>query len=138
VSQTIDHTSRDELGQLAEAFRSIVTMLKDHAQAAEKVAAGDLNVSVSAASDQDVLGKALAKVLTNLKRLMDEMTKMTREHDLGDIDVMIPATEFEVFESRAGNQRYGGRPYHCEEESNGLHRRVCAGELRSSAGEIPR
>ncbi len=95
VSQTIDHSSRDELGQLADAFRNIVTMVKGRATAAEKIAAGDLNVSVSAASDRDVLGKALAQVLANLKRLMDEMGKMAREHDLGDIDVMIPASEFQ-------------------------------------------
>jgi methyl-accepting chemotaxis protein len=94
VSQTIDHSSRDEVGQLAEAFRNIVTMLKGRAQAAQKVAEGDLSVSLTAASDRDVLGKALSQVVTNLKRLMDEIAKMAREHDLGDIDVMIPATEF--------------------------------------------
>ena len=70
-------------------------MLKGRAQAAQKVAEGDLNVSLTVAADRDVLGKALSQVVTNLKRLMDEMAKMAREHDLGDIDVMIPATEFQ-------------------------------------------
>jgi methyl-accepting chemotaxis protein len=70
-------------------------MLKDRAIAAEKVATGDLNVTIAAASDRDVLGKALSQVVANLKRLMDEMATMSREHDLGDIDAMIPAKEFQ-------------------------------------------
>ena len=94
LNQSIDYTSGDEVGQLAEAFRKIVAMLKDRAAAAGKISAGDLNVNISAASEHDTLGKALASVNATLKHLMDEMAHMAREHDLGDIDVMIPAKDF--------------------------------------------
>ena len=87
--------STDEVGLLAASFRKIIGMLKSRAEAAEKVAEGDLNLIVTAASERDLLGKALAQVLANLKRLMDEMAKMSHQHDLGDIDATIPAQQFE-------------------------------------------
>jgi methyl-accepting chemotaxis protein len=95
VTHTIDHRSGDEIGQLAEAFRNMAGMIKGRAAAADKIAEGDLNVTVEAASDGDTLGKALAQVVTTLKRLMSEMARMAREHDLGDIDVAVPAEKFE-------------------------------------------
>jgi methyl-accepting chemotaxis protein len=95
VSQAIDYKSGDEVGQLAEAFRNIIKMLQDRAEAAEKIATGDLNIKVTTSSERDMLGKALAQVLANLRSLMDEMAKMAREHDLGDIDVMIPTKELQ-------------------------------------------
>jgi methyl-accepting chemotaxis protein len=91
----IDHTSGDEIGSLAAAFRNITAMLKDRADAAEKIAAGNLAVTVTAASDKDTLGHALANVTGTLKRLMEEMARMSHEHDAGDIDSIIPAAQFE-------------------------------------------
>jgi methyl-accepting chemotaxis protein len=95
VKRTLEYQSGDEIGKLAEAFRKIAAMLKDRARAAEKIAEGDLNVSVASASEQDTLGSALAGVVVTLKKLMDQMAHMAREHDAGDIDVTIPAAEFE-------------------------------------------
>lgn len=95
ANENIEYQSGDEIGGLAEAFRKIIAMLKDRADAADKIAAGDLNISVSAASDHDKLGKALANLVDTLKRLVEEMAKMSHEHDLGDIDAMIPAKEFQ-------------------------------------------
>ena len=94
VKHTVDHQSGDEIGVLAEAFRRMVSMLRDRAEAADKIARGDLQVSVVAASEHDTLGKALAAVVDTLKKLMDCMARMSHEHDLGDIDVVIPAREF--------------------------------------------
>jgi methyl-accepting chemotaxis protein len=74
VSQTIDHTSRDEVGQLAEAFRNIASMLRDRAVISEKIAAGDLSAQVVIKSDRDALGHSLAKVKANLQALITDST----------------------------------------------------------------
>ena len=95
VNEDIDYQSGDEIGTLAEAFRKLTAMLKDRADAADKVASGELNVKVLAASEQDKLGKALANVVATLQRLVEDMSKMSREHDLGDIDATIPVKDFQ-------------------------------------------
>ncbi len=76
VSQTIDHSSRDEVGQLAEAFRNIASMLKDRAVISEKIAAGDLSAQVLIKSDRDALGHSLAKVKSNLQALITDSTAL--------------------------------------------------------------
>src|SRR5579884_3375314 len=81
----------------------MVAMLKERAAAADKIASGDLTVTVSARSERDKLGKALAKVLATLNRLMEDMTRMSREHDLGNIDATIPAKDFEGAFSEVAN-----------------------------------
>src|SRR5438105_5635700 len=44
VEQKVDRTSRDELGETALAFRSMISYLKETASVAERIAAGDLTV----------------------------------------------------------------------------------------------
>ena len=95
VNHTVECKSRDEIGLLAEAFRKIVAMLKERATAAGKIAAGDLKVTVEAASEQDELGRGLANVVSTLQRLMDDMDRMSREHTAGDIDAVIDAAKFQ-------------------------------------------
>ena len=94
VNCSLDYQSEDETGALAEAFRKIAAMLKERADAAEKIATGDLQVSVNAASERDTLANAMANVVKTLKRLMENMAWMSKEHDAGDIDATIPATDF--------------------------------------------
>jgi methyl-accepting chemotaxis protein len=76
VSQTIDHKSGDEIGQLAEAFRNLAAMLKDRATIAGKIAGGDLSAQVVVKSDKDVLGNSLAQVKSNLHVLIADSTML--------------------------------------------------------------
>ena len=94
VNYSVEDRSGDEIGELAEAFRKIAAMLKERTAATERIAGGDLQVTVNAASEQDLLAHALSNVASTLKRLMEEMARMAREHDAGDIDVTLPAKEF--------------------------------------------
>ncbi|MGZ4814257.1 MAG: methyl-accepting chemotaxis protein [Terriglobales bacterium] len=95
VKHTVDYRSGDEIGALADAFRKMQGMIGGRAEVAEKIAGGDLEVTVSALSEQDTLGKALERVVATLKRLMRDMERMAHEHDLGDIDVKIDTAKFE-------------------------------------------
>ena len=69
VNQAIELRSKDELGQLAESFRQMVAYLKEMAAAADRLAVGDLTVTVNARSEVDQLGKSLAAMVANLRDL---------------------------------------------------------------------
>jgi methyl-accepting chemotaxis protein len=73
LSQQIDVRQADEVGQLANAFREMSDALRAKAEAAERIARGDLTVEVQIASEQDVLGNAMATMVDNLRRLMGQV-----------------------------------------------------------------
>ena len=58
VSQKIELHSTDEIGQLADAFRTMIVSLQNIAGTAKKMAARDLTQEVNPQSGQDVLGVA--------------------------------------------------------------------------------
>ncbi len=66
---------RDELGVLANAFDRMVAALKETVGVAERIAAGDLAVTVTPRSKLDVLGTALAHMVERLSTLMGEMQR---------------------------------------------------------------
>ncbi len=65
VNVNVEHTSRDEIGDLVESFGKMITSIRDQALSAEKVAAGDLTVEVAVRSENDLLGKKLAEMVEN-------------------------------------------------------------------------
>jgi methyl-accepting chemotaxis protein len=96
VSQAIDHQSRDEIGQLAEAFRNMSNMIKDRTAAAQRIASGDLELQVEARSERDTLGRSLAQVVATLKHLTREIQKLAHDFERGEVDEgMIPADKFQ-------------------------------------------
>ncbi|AFM39894.1 methyl-accepting chemotaxis protein [Desulfosporosinus acidiphilus SJ4] len=86
--------TKDELGILENAFGKMVENIRSQAEAADRIATGDLNVQVTIRSEKDVLSKSLQQVVTTLRSLLDEMEHMSKEHDLGDIDVFVSAENF--------------------------------------------
>ncbi|BDI28573.1 hypothetical protein CCAX7_006240 [Capsulimonas corticalis] len=73
VDQQIDVHSDDEVGRIADAFRSLIAYQKSMAQAAERIAAGDLRQTTQPQSDRDALGCAFQDMGTNLRRLIGEV-----------------------------------------------------------------
>jgi len=59
--------SKDEIGDLAEAFRKMIGAQKEMAQAAELVAQGDLSATVRPKSEKDVLAVSLKKMIDTMK-----------------------------------------------------------------------
>jgi methyl-accepting chemotaxis protein len=74
VDQQLDVDSRDEVGQVATAFRSTISYLKDAAGAAERIADGDLTVDVQPRSERDALGTSFAVMTTKLRTLLGEVS----------------------------------------------------------------
>ncbi len=73
VTQEVAHQSRDEVGQLAEAFRGMLAYLRAMAAAADQLAQGDLTAEVTPHSAQDALGVAFEQMLASLRDLVGQV-----------------------------------------------------------------
>jgi methyl-accepting chemotaxis protein len=73
IEQSIELESKDELGMLAESFRSLINYMKELASAAESIADNNLTVKVEPKSDKDVLGKSFKTMVGNLTIMVRQM-----------------------------------------------------------------
>ncbi len=86
VDVSLDHRSKDEIGDLAEAFRSLLANNRAKIDAAERLADGDMGVEIRLASGRDRLGQAMNRVreaVFSLVRDMDAMTAAAQAGNLG-------------------------------------------------------
>jgi methyl-accepting chemotaxis protein len=79
VSHNIDIKQKDEVGQLAASFQSLIEYMKGLSSAAERIAANDLTVSVEPKSDRDVLGKSFKTMVGNLSGMIRQLGENARE-----------------------------------------------------------
>ncbi len=75
VEQTITVTSKDEIGETAAAFGTMIAYLKGMAVAAERIAAGDLTVEIEPKSPRDVLGHAFATMAAKLRHAIGQVAQ---------------------------------------------------------------
>ncbi len=87
LSQRLQIQSADEVGQLSTALNTMADGLEQKAQIAEKVANGDLTVSVDLASDKDVLGRALRKMVDRLNDLLGQVQTASEQINSGSTQV---------------------------------------------------
>jgi methyl-accepting chemotaxis protein len=64
---------KDEVGILLQNFSSMIEALKRMANAAQKIAAGDITGSIVPQSEKDILGNAFLQMLNNLRRIMKDI-----------------------------------------------------------------
>jgi len=95
VDIMMDTDRKDEAGILLEVMKETVANQKAMAQAAKKIAEGDLDVEIAIRSDRDLLGKNLNTMVSSLKDVLGEMDKMNREQKAGEIDYSIQTDRFE-------------------------------------------
>ncbi len=73
INQEIKHQSKDEIGELADSFREMISFQKAMAASADLLANGDLTANVEPKSDEDVLGVAFEKMIKNLREAIGEV-----------------------------------------------------------------
>lgn len=71
--QRLDYHSHDEVGVLAEALDNMTASLEKHVAIAEQISQGNLNVTVTKASEHDQLGNALTQMLDDLNKVIFEI-----------------------------------------------------------------
>lgn len=68
INQTINKTADDEFGDLMDDFNHMIDNIGEQARIAEQVAEGNLTVKCNPVSDNDVMGKAIKKMLRDNNR----------------------------------------------------------------------
>ncbi len=91
IRQSIAHRSDDEVGELAEAFRGMITTIQEKAEAAERIAAGDLSGTVPVASPEDVLGHSMAAMQESVKALAGDVGRLIGAATEGQLSVRADA-----------------------------------------------
>jgi methyl-accepting chemotaxis protein len=86
VMVTLETDSRDEIGMLSRSFANMVANIKDASLAAQKVAEGDLSVSLAEKSENDLLGKNLNAMVATIKSLLAETDRLARDIHEGKLD----------------------------------------------------
>lgn len=66
----INYESRDEIGSLAESFRSMKHYLDNLSKSAERIASNDLTTPIESQGEDDVLGNAFGTMKTYLKQMV--------------------------------------------------------------------
>ncbi len=75
LSRRLEIISNDEIGQLTHSLNTMADGLQEKAELAELIAGGDLTSEVQLASDQDQLGKALQRMLQNLRDIIRDVSE---------------------------------------------------------------
>lgn len=73
----IQKDSGNEIGLLQDSFQKMIINLRQQAEIADKIAMGDLNVTINKRSDNDALTSSMEKLVKNLRSLITEMKSLT-------------------------------------------------------------
>ncbi|WP_207513997.1 response regulator [Longitalea luteola] len=94
---TVPVNSKDEIGDLAVSFNKLIMVSKEYAGIADSIARGDYSSDINIRGKDDLLGKSLANMKSNLARLSHEtevrtwmLTGATKLNDIlrGEKDVL--------------------------------------------------
>lgn len=94
VEAYIDFNSKDEIGQLASAFKSMVENIRYQAHVAQRISEGDLSMEVQVKGEKDILGKSLRAlvdqnndVLSNIKSSAEQLSLGAKQ--VSDLSVVL-------------------------------------------------
>ncbi len=87
VNVNVEIDSKDEVGDLADSFKKMITNIRNQALAAEKVAAGDLTVKVPISSANDLLGNMLAEMVRKNNEVLSNIYVASEQVAVGSKQV---------------------------------------------------
>jgi methyl-accepting chemotaxis protein len=95
LDEDISIYQQDEIGQLADAFRSLLENLRNKAEAANQIASGNLDVEINVASQSDTLGKSMVEMREQINSLIAETGQLIEATKNGKLDVRGHEDKFE-------------------------------------------
>jgi len=95
LNQKIEHQAKDEIGALAESFRSLVKYIAGVADAATALGAGNLSVDVTPKSDADQLSKNMAQATRVLRGLVDDVKLLINAAQAGELSKRADASNYQ-------------------------------------------
>ncbi len=94
IDQRIDYRSKDEFGNLADSFRSMIDYMHGIATASEAIGKGNLDVNVSAKSSNDTLSNSFIRTASVLKSMSKEINTLNEAGRNGSLSVRGNASQF--------------------------------------------
>ena len=79
ISVSTGYESKDEIGQLAGAFRKMIEYLQEISDLTNRAAENDLSVNVSPRSEKDVLGITLRQMFNKLRGTVNQLSQSIEE-----------------------------------------------------------
>lgn len=80
ITEKVDYISKDELGQMAQAYRDMQLYLEEMAGIADKIVKGQLNdINAQPKSEKDFLGNALSQMVKYLQDVGSQLRKAAYE-----------------------------------------------------------
>ncbi len=95
VDQRIAYVQQDEVGQLADAFRAMVEYIHGIAEAADRLAKGDLSAKVEPRSPDDVLSRNVNRASETLNAIISQARTLIDAAEAGDLKRRGAPQEFE-------------------------------------------
>ncbi len=92
LSQRLDMTQDDEVGDLSRALDSMVDGLKAKANVATGIASGDLTMLVQSSGEQDVFGQALKQMTNELNTVISEVSSAAERVNQGSREISDSST----------------------------------------------
>jgi methyl-accepting chemotaxis protein len=93
VNQSVDYQSGDEVGSLAESFRALIDYIHNLSEMLERMANGDLSVSVQPKSDQDLLTKSYLRTVASVKALTADAVMLSEAATQGKLTTRADASK---------------------------------------------
>jgi methyl-accepting chemotaxis protein len=95
LNQKLDYEAKDEIGDLAQAFRGLMSYIKTVSDAAHALGEGNLQVQVTARSEHDVLSQNFQRTLETLRGLMAQINHLSQAAQKGDLKQRSDASKFQ-------------------------------------------
>ena len=86
VEQIIEINQKDEIGQLANAFRDMVTAQRSKADVAKSIANGNLDMEIQVLSEQDTLGKSMVLMKEKIGQLVSDTNELVKFAVQGNLE----------------------------------------------------
>lgn len=87
INVEIEYTSKDELGELAEAFRELLESIKHQTEIISIVAKGDYTISIPTRSENDVMNIAINDMIDSNNRMVSEIRSSTEQISSASVQI---------------------------------------------------
>jgi len=142
VSQRVQLDRNDEIGDLGNALNEMADGLQQKANVAQEIAEGDLTCSVDVASEKDMLGLALEKMVRNLRDIIGSIQEASSQISSGSSQVSDASQSLSqgATESAASLEEISSSVTQVESQTrqnaeNAGHANQLADSAKSSAGK---
>ncbi len=95
IEQEVEVTSKDEVGELGEAFQKMIEAQKTMVLAAQSVSSGDTDVVISPRSGKDLLAISLRDMVQVIQKLLGETNGLIQAVQNGDLSKRGQADNFQ-------------------------------------------